>query len=77
MRIRITGYSGILLSAYPISSSDHRHRLRSTPALPFSPSLPVPPPGAEGDRYSHRGEAASAQSKPAIFCPHLNSWGQK
>jgi hypothetical protein len=38
-------------------------------AIPFSLTLPVPPPGAEGGN-NHRGEAASAQSKPAISAPH-------
>jgi len=38
-------------------------------AVPFSLTLPVPPPGAEGGNPK-RGEAASAQSKPAISAPH-------
>jgi hypothetical protein len=39
------------------------------PAIPFFPFSPVPPLGAEGDKHK-RGEAASAQSKPAISAPH-------
>jgi hypothetical protein len=50
-----------------LSLSDQRKRSKET-REPFFPFSPVPHQ-AEGDRHK-RGEAASAQSKPAISAPH-------
>ena len=54
-----------------ISGATNGSESQKRPRYPLFPFSPVPPPGAEGDRHK-RGEAASDQSKPAIFAPHEN-----
>jgi hypothetical protein len=55
--------------------SDQRERFPN-PAMPFSLTLPVPPPGAEGDKHETPRTRGFLFKQTGHFCPPHNSGGR-